>query len=301
MTTGVGATRPTLSRRAAAVAAVGWLGLLAGCGGREPEVAPPAAAEVADSLRFETDAIDLGPLEPGASARAVFTFTNPSAEPLRLILGGPSCTCLQPELLCPPELPGGGVGKVALTLNTKDREGGGPVEGSVTLFTGRERGMYRLTVTGYLDGYVGTVPPNPYAIRGYHIRTGQIPPLRFQICTHRADARVAVTSVTVCRPEAARTKTAGPADVLANPVAELDKMTVGKPVHDPAFRYVHEFQVPVKINMTDAPTSGVFLVGYTIADNRHVVAIPLLVIPGDDDPSPPAPPRQMAGAAESGR
>lgn len=292
---------PAALRRAVAVAVAAGGLAAAGCGG--PELAAPAAAPAAPpgALRLDADTIDLGPLDAGGEARATFTAHNISGGPVRLTLGGATCTCLQPELLGPPDLPAGGSVRVVLALNAKEREAGGPVDGAVALYAGRDQGVYKLTVRGFIDGFIGTVPQATYAIRGHHLRDGGPPPLRFRVCTHRADAPVRVTAVSVRRsgrgPGAGnRPGGAGPdaGEVLPSPTVQLDRMAAMGPTRDTYYQHVYEFVLPVAVRENEPPTSGVFLVDYEIANRRYVAQIPLVVVPADPDESQLIP-RQMAG------
>jgi hypothetical protein len=240
-------------------------------------------APVADGpsvLAVDATRIDLGNLEPDASAAATFYLRNKGPQAVNLETGPPSYRCLAATLKPPGPLPAGGTAGLTLELNTANQAWGGRISAQVTVGVVRSTEAYMFEVTGVLEG----LAPGPeYVVRARHLETGELPDLRFSILTRQDDAKVAVLSVAIAAhftdDEALAALTAGgtPAGPALEPqlaglVADAVRLVPGQEC------YSHDFAVPIAAPGLNRPALGDFVIEYRIGDRAQQAKVPLLVV-----------------------
>ena len=106
-----------------------------------------AKLENAASIDFETEIIDYGTIQQGASGLKTFTFTNTGNVPLIISEVKTSCGCTVPSYSKTPILPGD-VGTIDINYNTKKLGG---FTKTITVISNAQEGRKILKIKGVVE------------------------------------------------------------------------------------------------------------------------------------------------------
>ena len=248
---------------------------LAGCsrlsdGGPSPIVAasptspdPKGLASPIRALRTSSRFQDLGTVPPGSEAKAVFTLTNVSTNPVELSLGMPSCGCLSASIDKGMVDPGQ---SITLRMILSGGQESGEREAHVQLGVVGSDEHYNFTVKGLLEG----LRAEPYSIRMPSNRTGfQLSPIEGQfIVGIGARDGVSIAEVRVTEDSTG--------DGSLSRALEFGTPRLFEPMKLPRFEVIR-FEIPVSFRSSELPKTGSgrlgirFQVGKVVSEHSTTV------------------------------